>query len=38
MSYYLWVEAVKGKLSGNFSGFVKAWEIMETYFIPSDDI
>ncbi len=34
-SYYMWLEAVNGKLSGDFSGFKKAWDTAEEYIIPS---
>ena len=33
-SYYIWLEAMKGAISGDFSSFNKAWEIMEKYMIP----
>lgn len=35
MSYYMWLEAMNGKMSGDFSGFDKAWTTAETYMIPS---
>ncbi|MHB8061884.1 MAG: glycoside hydrolase family 48 protein, partial [Ruminiclostridium sp.] len=34
-SYYIWLEAMKGKFSGDFSGVTKAWDIIEKYFIPT---
>lgn len=33
-SYWIWMEAVHGGLSGNFSEFNEAWKNMETYIIP----
>lgn len=35
-SYYLWLEAMNGKVTGNFDGVDKAWDIIEKYFIPTD--
>lgn len=37
VSYYMWNEALYGKFTGDWDPLVKAWEIMEKYFIPSDD-
>lgn len=34
-SYYTWLEAVKGKISGDWSGYKTAWSTLETYAIPS---
>lgn len=34
-SYYMWLEAMNGKFSGDFSGFKKSWETTEKYIIPS---
>jgi len=34
-SYYLWLEAVYGKITGDWSKFNKAWEVLEKYGIPS---
>lgn len=34
-SYYVWLEAMKGKMSGDFSGVTKAWDIIEKYYIPT---
>lgn len=36
MSYYMWLEAMNGKFTGDFSGFEEAWDITEKYMIPSD--
>lgn len=36
MSYYIWLEAMYGKFTGDFAEFKKAWDIAETYMIPSD--
>jgi len=33
-SYYIWLEAMHGALTKDFSSFNKAWEIMEKYIIP----
>lgn len=35
MSYYMWLEAMHGRFSGDFTGFDKAWTTAETYLIPS---
>lgn len=35
-SYYLWLEAMYGKFSGNWSEFNKAWASLDKYMIPSD--
>ncbi|HEX9062297.1 MAG TPA: glycoside hydrolase family 48 protein, partial [Clostridia bacterium] len=37
-SYYLWLEAMNGKFTGDFSGYKKAWDILEKYYIPSKDL
>ncbi|MDD6769629.1 glycoside hydrolase family 48 protein [Inconstantimicrobium porci] len=34
-SYYLWLEAMYGKFSGDWSAFNKAWDSTEKYMIPS---
>nr|ADU33354.1 glycoside hydrolase family protein 48 [Leptinotarsa decemlineata] len=34
-SYYIWLEAMNGAISGNFSSFNVAWKNMEDYIIPS---
>ncbi|AGI39871.1 CelY [Thermoclostridium stercorarium subsp. stercorarium DSM 8532] len=36
MSYYLWLEALYGKFTGDFSYFMKAWETIEKYMIPTE--
>lgn len=36
LSYYIWLEAMYGKFTGDFSGFKKAWDIAETYIIPTE--
>ncbi|XP_057660921.1 exoglucanase B-like [Diorhabda carinulata] len=33
-SYYVWLEAVYGKVTGDFSKFNQAWENLEKYIIP----
>lgn len=35
-SYYMWLEAMNGRLNGDFSGFKKSWDIAEKYIIPSE--
>jgi cellulose 1,4-beta-cellobiosidase len=35
-SFYMWLEAMNGKLTGDFSGFGESWETAEKYIIPSD--
>ncbi len=37
LSYYIWLEAVYGKFTGDFSGFEKAWDTAETYLIPTEN-
>ncbi|KAJ8976079.1 hypothetical protein NQ317_002192 [Molorchus minor] len=34
-SYYIWLEAMYGAVSGDFSSFVTAWDITEKYIIPT---
>ncbi|RSN61862.1 cellulose 1,4-beta-cellobiosidase [Streptomyces sp. WAC 04229] len=34
-SYLLWLQAMYGKVTGDWSRFNNAWEIMETYMIPT---
>ncbi|WP_164381871.1 glycoside hydrolase family 48 protein [Streptomyces sp. OM5714] len=34
-SYLLWLQAMYGKVTGDWAKFNNAWEIMETYMIPS---
>jgi hypothetical protein len=36
LSYYMWLEAMYGKFTGDFSEFEQAWKITETYLIPSE--
>ncbi len=33
-SYYMWLEAMYGKFSGNWSEFEKAWDSADKYIIP----
>lgn len=35
LSYYMWLEAMYGKFTGDFSGFQTAWNTTETYLIPT---
>lgn len=35
MSYYMWLEAMYGKFTGDFSSFKKAWDTAENYLIPT---
>lgn len=37
-SYWLWLEAVKGKISGDWSHFRNAWQKMEEQIIPTDEM
>lgn len=37
LSYYVWLEAVYGKFTGDWSRFNKSWDVLE-YLIPSDSI
>ena len=34
-SFYVWLGAVKGKISGDWSTYTKAWDTAERYIIPS---
>src|SRR5207247_564535 len=34
LSYYIWLEVINGKLTGDWSGLQTAWTILETYLIP----
>jgi len=34
-SYYLWVEAMNGKFTGNWTGLTTAWNTVESYMIPT---
>ncbi|MFH9569553.1 glycoside hydrolase family 48 protein [Streptomyces sp. NPDC017230] len=34
-SYLLWLQAMYGKVTGDWTRFNNAWEIMETYMIPT---
>jgi hypothetical protein len=36
MSYYMWLGAMYGKFTGDFSGFKKAWDVAEKYLIPTE--
>jgi hypothetical protein len=36
MSYYMWLEAMYGKFTGDFSSFKTAWNVAETYLIPTE--
>ncbi|XP_074037734.1 exoglucanase B-like [Leptinotarsa decemlineata] len=36
-SYYIWLEAMYGKLTNDFSKFNTAWQIMEEFTIPVHD-
>jgi len=33
-SYYVWLEAMYGNLTGNWSGVETAWKVMEDWIIP----
>ena len=35
-SYYMWLEAMYGKFTGDFSGFKTAWDKAESYMIPTE--
>ena len=37
VSYYIWIEAIYGKLTGDWDPLVDAWEVMEKYYIPGDE-
>lgn len=37
LSYYMWLEAMYGKFTGDFSEFEEAWRITEEYMIPSEE-
>lgn len=36
LSYYMWLEAMYGKFSGDFSGYQTAWNVAEKYLIPTE--
>lgn len=36
-SYYVWLEAMNGKFTGDFDGLQTAWDVIENYYIPTDD-
>lgn len=36
LSYYMWLEAMYGKFTGDFSSFEKAWDVTEKYMIPTE--
>ncbi|MDP4176946.1 MAG: glycoside hydrolase family 48 protein [Bacillota bacterium] len=36
-SYYMWLEAMHGSITGDFAGFKTAWDTTEKYIIPSHD-
>lgn len=36
VSYYAWLEAMQGRLTGDFTGLTKAWDVIENYYIPTD--
>ncbi len=36
MSYYMWLEAMHGRFSGDFTGFDTAWSTAEKYLIPTE--
>ena len=35
-SYYMWLEAINGRFTGDFTGFENSWDIAEKYIIPSE--
>jgi len=37
MSYYQWVEAEYGRITGDWAPYNKSWEITEKYIIPSNE-
>ena len=36
MSYYMWLEAMNGRFTGDFTGFDKSWSVTEQYLIPTE--
>ncbi len=36
-SFYMWLEAMKGKISGDYSSLSTAWSKLEKYLIPASD-
>jgi hypothetical protein len=36
LSYYMWLEAMYGGFTGDFTGFEEAWRVTEEYMIPSE--
>lgn len=37
VSYYIWLEAMYGRITGNWAPLQKAWDTMERYMIPQRD-
>ena len=37
LSYYMWLEAMYGKFTGDFTGFETAWDVTEKYLIPTEE-
>lgn len=37
LSYYMWLEAMYGKFTGDFTGFETAWDVTEMYLIPTEE-
>lgn len=36
-SYYVWLEAMNSKFTGDFKGLTNAWDTIEKYYIPTDE-
>lgn len=34
-SYLIWLEAMAGKMTGNYQGLSDAWDVVENYYIPT---
>lgn len=37
LSYYIWNEVLYGKFTGNWDSLLKAWEVMEKFYIPTNE-
>ena len=37
-SYLMWLEAANGRMSGDYSGIDSAWNVINKYFIPTEDL
>ncbi|MFW6238431.1 MAG: glycoside hydrolase family 48 protein, partial [Halanaerobiales bacterium] len=38
LSYYVWLEAMYGKYTGDWSGIDEAWDVIEEYMVPNTQV